>query len=676
MQTSLLFGIHCHQPVDNFSEVVDNAIAKSYRPFFEVVSKFDFKFSLHFSGWLLEYIKDNDKTLFSLMQELAKKGQIEFFSGGFYEPILASIPSRDRVEQIKKLNDFITFYFGQIPKGLWLTERVWDNSIIKDLIKCEIEYVVVDDYHLLSAGMNKDRLNGYYLTEDGGEIIKVFPINKQLRYILPFKEPNSVCEYLESLKESEGGAGIIFDDGEKFGLWPKTYEWVYEKKWLEKFLTQLSQTPSIKSSLFKEYTEEHKPLGLTYLPTTSYFEMGEWSLSEADAILIESLKEELAKTSFSEDDINRFVKGSIWKNFFVKYVEANHIHKRVLELSKSRDKVKDVNFDENLFKAQTNDVLWHGVFGGLYLPNLRDNAYRFIINAENIKYKESENIEVSDINFDGYDEVKVVSKSLISIFSEKLGGQMIEFDIRDKSFNLQNTLTRYKESYHDKILSPKEVGHREVEGIDTIHSIKVNDLDKYRVILKNDWYIKNSFIDHITDESFNIHNFENCNFREYSDFANQVFKLLKVNENVIEFERNGGVYTDKKYDMKLNKKFKVIDNFIEFEISLKSQTKFIENFFYLLEFNFHFPMLENIKINSKYITENLNFKTKTLIIEDNYLNKKILFEFESEAEILIYKVNSVSQSESGFDITNQAICFGFKFKYKPKFILKGKLEIL
>ena len=96
MQTSLLFGIHCHQPVDNFSKVVDNAIEKSYRPFFEIASKFNFKFSVHFSGWLLEYIKDNDKKLFELMQNLSQKGQIEFFTGGFYEPILANIPSRDK----------------------------------------------------------------------------------------------------------------------------------------------------------------------------------------------------------------------------------------------------------------------------------------------------------------------------------------------------------------------------------------------------------------------------------------------------------------------------------------------------------------------------------------------------------------------------------------------------
>ena len=39
-------------------------------------------------------------------------------------------------------------------------------------------------------------------------------------------------------------------------------------------------------------------------------------------------------------------------------------------------------YKEALYKAQCNDVLWHGVFGGIYLGNLRDNAYKYIIECE------------------------------------------------------------------------------------------------------------------------------------------------------------------------------------------------------------------------------------------------------------------------------------------------------
>ena len=45
-KVSLLLGIHMHQPVDNFSEAVDEAIARCYGPFFETMAKYpDFKFN-------------------------------------------------------------------------------------------------------------------------------------------------------------------------------------------------------------------------------------------------------------------------------------------------------------------------------------------------------------------------------------------------------------------------------------------------------------------------------------------------------------------------------------------------------------------------------------------------------------------------------------------------------
>jgi len=47
---------------------------------------------------------------------------------------------------------------------------------------------------------------------------------------------------------------------------------------------------------------------------------------------------------------------------------------------------------ESLYKLQTNDVFWHGVFGGLYLPNLRDNAYRFLLELENWKNQKPQKI--------------------------------------------------------------------------------------------------------------------------------------------------------------------------------------------------------------------------------------------------------------------------------------------
>jgi alpha-amylase/alpha-mannosidase (GH57 family) len=636
-ETALLLGLHCHQPVDNFHEVLYEAIEKSYHPFFEVASAYpEFKFSVHYSGWLLEFIKDKAPKTFVLMQKLSKNGQIEFLTGGFYEPILAAISSADRRAQITKLNDFIETHFNQSPKGLWLTERVWDSVIIKDAAACGVEYVVVDDYHFISSGFDKDNLNGYFLTEDEGIMMKIFPINKQLRYTIPFAKPEVVCEYLESIADETLSAGVIFDDGEKFGIWPKTHEWVYEKGWLKSFIEMSLENAQIKPMLYRDYLEVTEPISLAYLPITSYFEMGEWSLRGVDANQMEAMKKAVTK-EFGEDATEKFVKGSVWKNFLVKYYESNKMHKRVIDLSNNR--IDDENYLECLYKAQTNDVLWHGVFGGTYLPNLRDNAYRFIIDCENIKHFNATAMEVKDINCDGTKEVKCISENLITIIDPKCGGQLVEFDIRDRSFNLQNTMSRYYEAYHEKIIKHEIVELDETliedeeaeEAIATIHDMDESSFTAYKEMLVHDWHTKNSFVDHITDESLNIESFKKASFSEYGDFANQAYTLQSAQDFKVSMERVGGIYKGEvRYPTKIEKHLTTNAEDITFEIGIEGGMFGMQ---YLLEHNLHFATLEGITINGESFSEDVMMQSDRLVIRDTYTGKTITFTLSQQGAV-------------------------------------------
>ena len=102
----LLFGIHMHQPIDNFDWVIKHGVEVCYGPFFEVMSKYpQFKFAVHCSGWLMEEIKSKHPKVYKNIKYLADKGSIEFFSAGYYEPILSVIPSEDRVAQIDMLSN-------------------------------------------------------------------------------------------------------------------------------------------------------------------------------------------------------------------------------------------------------------------------------------------------------------------------------------------------------------------------------------------------------------------------------------------------------------------------------------------------------------------------------------------------------------------------------------------
>jgi len=102
----LLFGIHNHQPVGNFEHVFEETYETCYKPQIQLLSEHPgVRMSLHHSGPLLEWIEFNHPEYFDMVAKMVERGQVEILSGGFYEPILSSIPERDAVGQIVMMND-------------------------------------------------------------------------------------------------------------------------------------------------------------------------------------------------------------------------------------------------------------------------------------------------------------------------------------------------------------------------------------------------------------------------------------------------------------------------------------------------------------------------------------------------------------------------------------------
>ena len=115
---ALLLGVHAHQPVGNFPEVVEDAHRRCYRPFIETLHGYpDFKFTVHFSGWLLDFLLSHFPQDMALLQAMVARGQAELFGAGDTEPVLAVIPNRDRIGQIKTLSDKLEKKLKQIDDG-------------------------------------------------------------------------------------------------------------------------------------------------------------------------------------------------------------------------------------------------------------------------------------------------------------------------------------------------------------------------------------------------------------------------------------------------------------------------------------------------------------------------------------------------------------------------------
>ncbi|HSQ75490.1 MAG TPA: alpha-amylase/4-alpha-glucanotransferase domain-containing protein, partial [Bacteroidota bacterium] len=499
---SFVFAIHNHQPVGNFDTVFAEAYEKAYEPFFDVLEKHpSVKLTQHWSGPLLEWIVRHRPELIERMKQMVVRGQLELLTGAYYEAILAMIPEEDRLGQIAKLTEFLHKTFGIWPRGMWLAERVWEPHLTASLVRAEVEYVMLDDSHFRHTGASDADLSGYYVTEELGETLKVLPMDRHLRYAIPFHTVPRTLEYLtERAKRFPGKAIVHADDGEKFGVWPKTHAHVYTEGWLEHFCQALEgASESVQTVRACDLIDMQPPLGRIYLPTDSYGEMTRWALPPQAQVGLEQFEASLEAHGLMEGNRDH-VRGGFWRTFLAKYPEANQMQKRMLRVASrmravSREHRIPQEIRDHLWAGQCNDGYWHGLFGGLYLPSLRFTTYRHLIAADRLLDAVTRQndliIEEADYDGDGEAEVIVESPVINLYFKPSLGGCLIELDYKPSDVNLLDVLSRREEGNHRRLLAAAQ-GHEGRGKWDELLA-KEPDLASHLVF---DWYRHAGFLDH------------------------------------------------------------------------------------------------------------------------------------------------------------------------------------
>jgi alpha-amylase len=476
---AFIFGVHNHQPLGNFDGVLEEAAQRAYRPFFQALRRFPAVRSLvHTSGLLLDWWEAHAPDLLDLLAELAGRGQVEPLTGGLTEPILPLLPDHDKVGQIRALTDRVTKRLGVRPRGMWLAERVWEPHLARPLVEAGVEYVLVDDHHFGMAGLDPARLSGYYLTEEQGHTLAVFPINQRLRYLIPFGPVEEVFRTLTERAEA-GGALTMVDDGEKFGVWPGTYDLVYGEGWLERFFAGLDRLPGVELVTAAEYLDRYPATGRVYLPTTSYREMTEWVLEPEAAAQLERTRAALIEQAGPE--AGRLLRGGFWRNFLVRYPEVNDSYRKMVRVSGRLQTALGRRPDDRallaardaLWRGQCNDAYWHGIFGGVYLPHLRRAVRSAVLTAEAALDREEPAAapvvhESGDLDGDGAAEVAIRSDRLSLLVRPAAGGTITELAYRPLAFDLADVLTRRVEASHLRL---GEAGpSREAGGLTrTIH---------------------------------------------------------------------------------------------------------------------------------------------------------------------------------------------------------------
>ena len=472
------FGIHNHQPIGNFDHVLVEATERAYRPFLERLhARSEIRLVVHCTGSLLEWLRERAPGTFDLLVALAGRGQVELLTGGFYEPILAVLPDHDKFGQIERLTAFLKTHVGIRPRGMWLAERVWEPHLPRVLVEAGVEYVLVDDRHFALAGLDPEALGGYYLTEDQGTRLRVFPISQRLRYLIPFAEVEASLEYLAT-RRGKVPAVTMVDDGEKFGVWPGTHAHVYEKGWLDRFFDRLLATEWLDLATLSDVVDRVEATAPVYLPTASYREMGEWALPLAAQRRLERAKHDLERLGGGDADAD-LLRGGFWRTFLVKYPEVADTYWKMLRLSGAvRGALARAPHDGRLTEAQValwrgqaNDAYWHGVFGGCYLPHLRRAVKSALLECER-RLIESGALPTpawtrDDGNGDGREEVYVRTRELTLTLNPALGGAITELGYLGRDLDVGDVLARRPEIYHAEVRagSRRDGG----AGVKTIH---------------------------------------------------------------------------------------------------------------------------------------------------------------------------------------------------------------
>ncbi|QDS92303.1 Alpha-amylase 1 [Roseimaritima multifibrata] len=688
----LCLVLHNHQPIGNFDGIFEAAYQDSYLPFLEVFEPYErLNLSLHTSGPLMLWLADHHPEYIDRVRALVEAGRIEIVGGPQYEPIMTMLPQRDQIGQIQSYAQWLRRKFGVTPAGMWTPERVWESGLTASVAQAGIQYTVLDDFHFRAAGVTQEEMTGYFLTEDDGHMLRIFPGSERLRYSIPFLAADETIRYCREVAEQHPGAVLTFgDDGEKFGTWPDTQAHVYERGWLRSFFNALSDNAEwLHATTLAQAVAQTKPVGKVYLPDSSYREMSEWALPVEQQQSLDDVIHDFEGDP-RWDSLKAFVRGGYWRNFKVKYAETNEMYARMMDVSRRLAEAREEGLDagelavaqDHLYRGQCNCPYWHGAFGGVYLPHLRNAIYQHLIEADSILERAARGPHsrwaegtAEDYDFDGQNEVRMSTDQMVAWVSPGRGGRIVEWDLRAISHNLLATMQRRPEAYHRKVLTGPNATEGEVASIHDRVVFKQEGLEQR---LQYDRFPRKSLMDHFYDEQTTLSAVQNNDAQERGDFVDLPFqaKLRRASDRVqLRMHREGNAWG---IPLTITKAITMTAGSDTVEI-----TYLLENLppgqvmHFGIEFNFaglpsgaddrFFTDAAGNRLGQLGESQDLS-DTTGLMLSDQWLGIDIGLDIDRPSGIWAFPIETVSQSEGGFELVHQSVCV------QPHWLVSGDAE--
>jgi hypothetical protein len=293
----------------------------------------------------------------------------------------------------------------------------------------------------------------------------------------------------------------------------------------------------------------------------------------------------------------------------------------------------------SLWRGQCSCAYWHGIFGGLYLPHLREAIYRNLIEAESPPH--SPKLETIDFDADGEPELVYSDEHFFAVIKPKTAS-FVELDDRSRKLNLMNVLGRRKEKYHLDL--PVRTDEGDVKSIHEVAKSKEQGLQKYLIY---DTYERAFGIDRVLETEPSTQDFR-CGVNIGSIVQYEDYTISDRHDHVVEF--TGPIKKCIEFAAKNQRTLR---------LRYSGECSLLGVEFSLGIFHGN-PRLNEKSLRTMLTLQNL---TNCVITADGFA--PVILKSDTEFDIHTYPIETVSSSEAGFERIFQGIAALLVFRQMP-----------
>ena len=609
---------------------------RAYKPFLRIAHACKLPVTMYYSGELMSWVIDRHDGIQMLINDIVKRRKIEFLGGGYYSPLFSLIPRKDRVDQIEIMTTDIRKRFGRRPRGMWITEKVWEPSMPMTMNNAGMEFSFLDEEFFEDAGLFNGELYRPCITEDQGKKVIIFPLSNRLISHFLISDPEEVVEKIiacGSEKEERyisfliPGEELDFNDG--------------AAERLEKFFNLIEANKKhIEVVLPGKIVRELHGMKKVYFGCVSPGDIGRWSgpiyrdqPNNADADKESGIRKNINYQSF-------------FRHFLAKYPESNNLYSRMIEVHKlvsqmrgDRQRKKSAGYE--LYKSQNHSAFWHGGgYEGIYSFEERRRAYAALIEAEKFTREKTgfrSSFLKDDFDMDGFDEYLYRGQSMNVNIHQK-GGVIFELDYFRTPHNYLATMARHKEWYHENEVTDK--------------------------------YTRNTFIDHFFKSDETAERFLNSECKEAGDFIAGEYKTDRYDkvQKKLCLERSGSIITKKnKFPVTVKKTYTIKRNIIILDYEIINNSESVLNTIFATEINLAIDQHGRKKIDLISENRKKSIKANTAVFTEEHVSVlhtidrkrkvNLIFDFSKECSLWGGAIHTKTGTGKVVESLYQCDCF-------------------